>query len=244
MREILISEMDERAGELARAYNVGVETIAFCTAEHMDNPAMIRAKASELSQYRLRSVHGPYYELSPCAIDSMILEVSRKRYHAAFNTAQALSCDRVVLHSGFNPYVYYPEWFVPKSIEFWRTFMAECPPGITLMLENVLDRDPSHLAAICDGVNDPRFRLCLDVGHAQVYSEYSAIEWVNALGDRIGQFHLSNNDGKTDLHAAIDNGVIPIAELFDAIERRAPQASLCVESRDAERWMITLKDLL
>jgi sugar phosphate isomerase/epimerase len=36
------------------------------------------------------------------------------------------------------------------------------------VLENVLEDSPDELIGIVQGVNDPRLRLCLDIGHANI----------------------------------------------------------------------------
>ncbi len=237
MRRIYISEMDPAAREIAGEWNAGVETIAFCQAENMENAALIEAKRCQLEPFEPLSLHAPYYELTPCAIDSMIGAVSLNRYRQAVETCVRLGIHRLIVHSGFAPQVYYPEWFVPKSISFWRSFAQELPEGFELMLENVLEPTPEPLCEVVEGVDNPRVRICLDVGHANAYSRIPVTDWIRRFGQRIGHVHLHNNDGTRDAHAPLNCGTLDMPGILGLLEECAPEAGWCVESRDARACM-------
>lgn len=49
--------------------------------------------------------------------------------------------------------------------------------------------------------------LLFDIGHAQISKEYPA-EALARAGDRLGYFHLDDNDGASDLHWALCDGVL------------------------------------
>ncbi len=49
--------------------------------------------------------------------------------------------------------------------------------------------------------------LLFDIGHAQISKEDPA-EAVAKAGDRLGYFHLDDNDGRSDLHWALFDGVL------------------------------------
>lgn len=234
MRQFWISELDPRALELARRWNLGIETIAFCTAENMEDAAMIARKAAELEPFPEKSLHAPYYELTPCAIDSLIHKVSLHRYKQAVQLCADMGVRRLVVHSGYQPQTYYPEWFVPKSIAFWRSFMQNLEDDLEIVLENVLDPSPEYLVAIVDAVNDARLKICLDVGHALAYSDIPVSEWISTMGSRIAHVHLHNNSGKTDAHAALDCGVLDVEDVLRRLDVAAPEAAIVIESVDGE----------
>ena len=229
---IYLSEMDARAAALARERGLGLETIAFCVPERLEDEAFIQDKAAELRDFAKVSLHAPYAELFPCAIDLQVREVARRRLRRAGEICARLGIRRMIAHTGCAPRMYFPEWYVPRSVEFWRDLLRELPENVELLLENVLDPNPSELAAIIDGVNDPRLGACLDVGHANVYSPVAAVEWARILGTRIRHVHLHNNDGTVDAHAAPNAGTVDVRALLAALERCAPDADICIESRD------------
>ena len=230
---IYVSEMDERAWELARSRGLGLETIAFCVPERLNDAAFIERKAEELKGLARASLHAPFSELFPCAVDPEVRETARRRLRQAGEICARLGVKRMIAHTGCAPQMYFPEWYVPRSISFWRELLRELPDGLELVLENVLDPDPSELAAILDGVDDPRLGACLDVGHANVYSQIAAKDWIQTLGSRIRHVHLHSNDGSVDAHAALDAGTLDMRAVLEVLRRCAPEADICIESRDA-----------
>ena len=74
-----------------------------------------------------------------------------------------------MIHGGYTPWFKYPVWYVSQSIAFWKEFLKE-DPGVDIMLENVLETTPDLIVDIVEGINDPRFRMCFDVGHINAYS--------------------------------------------------------------------------
>ena len=58
--------------------------------------------------------------------------------------------------------------------------------------------------------------LLLDIGHAQISQEDPA-EAVEKAGDRLGYFHLDDNDGTSDLHWALLDGVLTKDVLTDTL---------------------------
>ena len=143
MREerFYLSTIDPKAGQLAREYGLGVEIAEFCTAWNMDRElaetdARVR---QQLEGNRRRILHGPFNELFPCAIDPEARALAARRYRQAIALARGYGAEKVVLHGGFHPWLYYPEWFREQSAVFWREFLAE-DPGVEIVLENVLER--------------------------------------------------------------------------------------------------------
>ena len=229
---IYLSEMDDRAAALARSRGFGLETIAFCLPERLEDNEFIARKRDELRSFACASLHAPYAELFPCAVDSEVREIARKRLRRAGEICARLGVRRMIAHTGCAPRLYFPEWYVPRAIEFWSELLRELPEDLELLLENVLDPEPAELKAILDGVGDPRLGACLDVGHANVYSTVAPEKWIENLGARIRHVHLHNNDGAFDSHAALDAGRIDMRMLLMELRRHAPAADICLENRD------------
>ena len=81
------------------------------------------------------------------------------RFRQTVQAALSLGIRRIVVHSGYIPLVYFPEWFTARSVEFWREFLRDAPDGLCLALENVMEPEPDMLVQIAAGVDDPRFGL-------------------------------------------------------------------------------------
>ena len=235
LRERLyISTVDENAAALARSYDLGLELADFCTALNLDQPERSKreaAMADRMSGLSRFVLHAPFCELTPCAVDPMIGEVSRFRYEQAAELALAHGVKRLVIHSGFVPNVYYPGWYMEQAPRFWREYLATKPADFELLLENVLDPEPGILAQTAAAVGDPRLGLCLDIGHATVYSERSWQEWTEAFAPYLRHVHLHDNDGAADLHLPLGTGALPLKPWLEALEQARPTYTL--ESMDA-----------
>ena len=237
MREerFYLSTIDPKAGQLALEYGLGVEIAEFCTAWNMDREfsetdARVR---QQLEGNRRRILHGPFNELFPCAIDPEARDLAARRYRQAIALARDYGADKVVIHAGFNPWLYYPVWFREQSAVFWREFLA-ADPGVEIVLENVLEQEPEWMTDILRAVDSPRLRLCLDVGHVNAYSPVDAAQWLRRCAPWISHFHLHNNNGTRDAHDPLFRGSIPMEELLTLAGELCPEATFTLELPDAE----------
>ena len=178
-KRLYLSGIDGRAAQLARENGLGYEIADFCYAPVLEDPmrrAEVRAQMAGIGRFWL---HAPFAELAPCAIDPLVREVTRTRYRQTVRLARELGVNRLVIHGGFVPQVYFPEWYIEQSVQFWREFLRELPDGMTVALENVMEPEPSLLAEIARQVDDARLGLCLDVGHANTFvSHVPPLEWI------------------------------------------------------------------
>ena len=233
--QIYLSTVDPRAGELARELGLGVEIAEYCTAWNMDReyPQTDERLRGALAGNPRRILHGPFNELFPCAIDPEARDLAARRYRQAIALARDYGADKVVIHAGFNPWLYYPVWFREQSAVFWREFLAE-EPGVEIVLENVLEQEPEWMTDILRAVDSPRLRLCLDVGHVNAYSPVDAAQWLRRCAPWISHFHLHNNNGTRDAHDPLFRGSIPMEELLTLAGELCPEATFTLELPDAE----------
>jgi len=240
--QFYISTIDPNAQVLAAKYGLGLEIAEYCTAWNMDThfvgtDRLVRQKLEGIPN---RVLHGPFNELFPCAVDPRARELARQRYRQALALAQRYGASRVVLHGGYNPWLYYPVWYVEESIRFWRSFVPEIPQGITVCLENVMEEEPGLLLRILEGVGDARLGMCLDVGHVNAYSKIPVCTWLEACAGQVRQFHLHNNYGGSDEHRGLTEGTVPMAQVLQAARRLCPDAGFTLELTEAEgsvRWL-------
>ena len=229
-----ISGTDSRAAALARLWRLGYETIAFSYAPLLDDPSSLPHAREDTAGIGRLWLHAPFAELTPCAIDPLVRDVAHRRFRQALEAAQALGIRRMVFHGGFIPHVYYPEWYVEQSVQFWQTFLHDVPPDMLLVLENVMEPSPDTLVSIVQQVNDPRLGLCLDVGHANTcVSTTPPAAWVAPMAPYLRHVHLHSNEGDTDLHGALGTGTVPMGDVIDAVLRAAPQATFTIENQNA-----------
>ena len=151
-------------------------------------------------------VHGPFTDLCPAAFDHRFSELARDRFDQAAAGTLRLGLNRMVVHTGFIPVIFDPKWHLEHSVKFWWDFINQQPEDFRLYIENVMDDEPYLLLNLVKEIDDPRVRICLDVGHVNAVSQVPVTEWIRQLGPWIGHFHLHNNDGKHDLHSPLLGG--------------------------------------
>ena len=236
-----ISTTASDAHEAALRHGLGIEIAEFCTAWNMDDEftetdPRVRRSLEGVSRSLL---HGPFNELFPCAIDRQARALAARRYRQAIALAKNYGADKVIIHAGYNPWIYYPVWYVEQSVVFWKEFLEE-DPGLDLVLENVLETEPQWLPDILAGVDHPRLKMCLDVGHVNAYSPHSVKVWLETCAPWISHFHIHNNDGSRDAHCPLKEGTIPMAEMLTLAEALCPEATFTLELFEAEdsvRWL-------
>ena len=232
LREKLhLSGIDGDAAALARRYGLGFEVTAFCMAAALEDGAAVAAAEAETAGIDRLWLHAPFAELHPCAIDPLVRDIAARRYRQAIAMARRLGINRVVIHDGYVPFVYFPEWFVEQSVRFWREFLPEVPAGMTIALENVMDDGPGMLADIMKGVDDPRLGVCFDVGHANTtVSKTPPVDWLAPLSPWLRHVHIHNNFGEWDLHNPLGEGNIPMEQVLDALLADCPAATFTIEN--------------
>ena len=97
------------------------------------------------------------------------------------------------------------------------------------------------LTQIVRGVDDPRLRICLDLGHANTFASKEPPEaWLRACAPFLSHVHLHNNEGGRDLHAALMDGKMDCAALLRLLAQLAPEATCTLElmqDRPSLRWL-------
>ena len=239
---IYISTIASDAVRVAEEYGLNLEIAEYCTAWNMDEKfdgvdKVVRKKL-EVSPTSL--LHAPYNELFPCAIDKKARALAAERYRQAIALAKRYGSKKVIIHGGYNPWIYFPIWYTEQSVLFWKDFLKE-DPGVEIVLENVLETEPQWLLDIVKGVDDERLKLCLDVGHVNAYSGIPVAEWMKAWAPWISHFHIHNNDGTADQHRSLTDGTIPMKELLGQMEELCPDATLTLELMKADvstKWLM------
>jgi len=142
--------------------------------------------------------------------------------------------------------VYFKEYHVERSVEFWDNFMKGKAEDFILLIENVLEDEPRMLREMMEKLEAKGHNLgvCLDIGHALCISDVDIIEWIRTIGKYIRHVHLHNNDGSGDRHDIFDceNCKADMQEVLDALkEYGAEDMTYTIESlnpKEAMRWLV------
>lgn len=246
--KLYISTIASDSYVVAQKYGLGIEIANFCTAWNMDDNFIEtdRQLKCKLDGIDRRLLHAPFNELFPCAIDKKARDLATFRYKQAIALTEQYNVSKVIIHGGYNPYIYYPEWYVEQSVLFWKDFIKQLPETVHIALENTLEQSPELLLDIVKGVNDSRMRICLDIGHANVYSKIPVLEWIEHCEEYISHFHIHNNDATCDSHSELEQGSISMKKLLAIAEKLCPDATYTIEMMNAEtsvQWIMKLKKL-
>lgn len=238
---IFLSTIAQDAEQTAGQYGFGLEIAEYCTAWNMDReyPETDGAVRNKLRAVSRSLLHAPFNELFPCAIDPRARQLAADRYHQAIELAKGYGSRKVVIHGGYNPWIYYPVWYVEQSVVFWKEFLEQ-DPGVEIVLENVLETQPQWLLDVVKAVDSPSLRLCLDVGHVNAYSPDPVQKWVEEWAPYLSHFHIHNNDGTADRHSALTEGTVPMTELLRQIDSLCPDATVTLELMQTEasaQWL-------
>ncbi len=246
---IYIATFGENAIQVAKENQLNIEVNQTCISYLLDDDNFAKTMADikkdiEESGSKELIFHGPFTEIHPAAIDHRIVEAGRKRLEEAYSMVKAFSCKKMVVHTGYIPFIYIKSWQVEKSLQFWQDFMKDKPEDFNIYVENVLEDEPYTLAQMMEAMDDSRIKLCLDVGHANAMTkDVDIYEWVRVLGKYIGHFHIHNNYGDGDDHLTLGEGTIDYQRLFDLIQQCCyPGVTFTIESRQCQGSVDWLKE--
>jgi sugar phosphate isomerase/epimerase len=192
------------------------------------------------------TIHAPFLDLNPGALDPAIREVTNKRFRQVFQAAEQFKPRIIVFHPGYDELRYGGnrlDW-LKNSIDFWREFVPRAKEtGTIIAVENIFEKEPSTLRGLLEAIDDPNFRHCFDVGHWNMFTTVTLEEWFANLGQFVTEAHIHDNHGQTDEHLPPGEGLIDFDLLFDLLKRHAPDAVYTIEAHTVERMQRALKAL-
>ena len=239
-------EYQNLTAPVAAKYGMGIELAEFCLSHNLDEPNLTAVDAQireeKLPLVEKRVLHAPSTELYPSAIDPKARELCDLRYGKAWEKALDYGAEKIVIHSGWVPMIYYPSYFAEQSVAYWKRFLSEHPGECTICLENVMERDGDTMLSIVEALDDPRFRLTFDVGHAFVNVGEACYPWLEKAAPFVSHFHIHNNQGVVDSHDPLDQGKIDMRRFLDRAVELCPSASFTVECMDSEVCAAWLKN--
>jgi sugar phosphate isomerase/epimerase len=189
--------------------------------------------AQAFHQARRRiTLHAPFQDLLPGALDRLIRDASRRRLHQAFRFLSVFRPESIVCHPGYEArhYQWNREEWLSHSAATWKEFAQLAGDhGVRVMLENVYETDPRLFLDLLEEVDAPNLQVCLDVGHLSAFGGGDFFGWLDALGPHIGQLHLHDNRGEDDEHLALGAGKIPVADVLRYLAEQGPPPLITLE---------------
>ncbi len=183
------------------------------------------------------TLHAPFMDMNPGAVDPMIQSVTQMRFRQLLNVAAILRPRAAVFHAAYDKWRYggRKDVWLNNSIATWHTVMeAASPIGMRVAVENVFDEDPEALRMLIEKIASPDFGFCFDTGHFNIFSVVPMEEWFAGLGRHLIEVHLHDNDGTEDSHRALGQGDVDFEKFFELMSAHAPIPVYTIEAHAKE----------
>ncbi len=227
--------------------DLGIDPEIYIDGDELDmaETGFLRRAGAEFGARGLRiTQHGPYIGLNPASPDEERRKLTVRRYRTAFEAAEALGAEVIVLHAGYSRRTFgknIDRW-MEYSMKTWPEFVRRAEDsGITIAVENILERRPAPLKRLIEEAGSPAFRLCIDSGHLNVFSEVDFEEWFRTLGPYIAELHLHDNNGKVDEHLPIGEGSIDFVRYFGLLRKYDVRPVYTIEPHSEDSFRRAIK---
>ena len=242
MKEIRLCDNHEREYtiELCKKNNLAIEVQSFSNPYLENKHDIIEEYKKLLPKVKIgRSYHAPFWDLNLGTKIKGLQEIMMKFYNEAYSIAKQLNCTEIIIHANYKPGTDWYDGWINRAKTFLETFLKDKDNSIRICIENQFETDSELFIRLIDEVNDPRVKVCLDIGHANCNSNMPLEDWIKTLNTRIAQYHLHNNHGKQsvygynkdDEHLAINDGTIDIEKALKLAEEYTPNAIWSIESK-------------
>ncbi len=196
-------------------------------------PRTFRGVARIFTQAGRRlTLHGPFQDLAPGALDDMILAATRRRLRQAWRWLPVFRPRAVVCHLGYEARHHRwdrDEWLGRAGATFRELGARAQAFGVEVMLENVYEDDPELIKAAIRRIDLPNVRVCLDVGHLHAFGGGDFKTWLETLWPVIGHLHLHDNQGQDDDHQALGAGTVPLESVLSFLAERGARPLITLE---------------
>lgn len=232
----------EKIASLLEEDNYNVETLFFAMPDNLDRnlEQNINHFQEQAKRFGIKKInmHGPFFDLSLSSMEESINRLTRKRYEQAVRISEILGIRQIVFHTQYNPqlrFTTYKNRWLEASYHYFDNLLKNTQnTGITFLIENMFEDDFLLMKELLNAVNSPRFGMCLDVGHVQVYGDNPALVWIRELNKHIRYIHMSDNNGLCDDHMALGSGIVDFPAIFGAFAEYGINPDLCIEMNNEQ----------
>lgn len=189
------------------------------------------------------SLHAPFSDINPGALDPMVKSITQLRFRQILDIAAVLKPRSVVFHPGYDKWRYSgrKDIWLENSLGTWERVMdSATKSGTRVAVENVFDEDPEALSLLLERVNSPDFGFCFDTGHLNLFTTVPMERWFDALGKRLIEVHLHDNDGTEDSHLAIGQGNVDFKKFFRLLGK-CPAPVYTIEAHDKDHVAVSIE---
>ena len=167
------------------------------------------------------TIHAPFMDLSPGAVDLNVREVTVKRFLDVLHAAEILKPEVIVFHSGYDKWKYNNRvniW-LENSLQTWEPINKRASDiGVKIAIENIFEDEPGNLTMLAEAMDSDNFGICFDTGHFNLFSKLPLQKWLGMIKPYIKELHLHDNARDGDDHLAIGDGSFDFKLLFEELK--------------------------
>lgn len=197
-----------------------------------------------LDYHPILTIHAPFMDLSPGAVDSKVRAITIERFLHIFKIAEILNPKIIVFHSGYEKwkYAHRVDIWLEGSLITWRPLIKKAiDMNIKIAIENIFEDEPTNLKLLMQELGSERFGICFDTGHFNLFSKTPLNEWLEILKPYIIELHLHDNDRTADTHNPIGDGTFDFDTLFSTLKDK--DLIYTIEAHNAEDAMKSVERL-
>jgi len=187
------------------------------------------------------SIHAPFMDLSPGAVDSKVREATMNRFSHVLDISEILKPKAIVFHSGYEKWKYAlnKELWLEKSLMTWQPLNARAEAmGVKIAIENIFEDEPENLVMLMEAMDSANFGICFDTGHFNLFSKVPLEIWMSSLKPYIVELHLHDNDRTSDQHRPVSEGTFDFKGFFGLLGDRD-----CIYTLEAHSTESVLKSM-
>ncbi len=234
---------------LKRILAIGLQPEIYFSGTILDHlsPEDVEMVSAELKKQNIPvTLHAPFMDLNPGAVDERVRVVTCLRFHQVMELVPHFRPRTIVFHPGYDRWRYDNDvdLWLEKSLLTWKPLAEQAEAfSVRLALENIFEENPSILRKLFEALNSPWIGYCLDAGHGHLFSEVPLFEWVEALGYRLFEVHLHDNHRQADEHLPVGEGQIDFVKIFATLQAKNLQPIYTIEPHREESLEPSLRAL-
>ena len=189
--------------------------------------------------------HAPFISLFWGAVDEAMKNQTEDILLRTADVAARLGVSSAVIHPNWDPRQIesHDEWMSLSIESMGLVAQRFVDLGVQPLIENVREYLPNQILRILDELPEET-GVCIDPGHAGVISDIPVAEWFEAIGSRLAEIHLHNNDGSSDQHRSLSEGSVWDARrVLDDLVKKGRRFHPVIEPKDQETAIKSLKNL-
>ena len=231
MKAFIVADMRriDKASAICRANGYGLETQVLVNPFLMERPDWLAQHRRIMAGLSPLSLHAPFVDIDLGSDDPAVAAFTRQQFEWACEVAGELGVEHIVIHGDRARVADDLAAWQDRAIQTIRHLLSCAPPQLQFYIENTPLATVQQIMDLDAAVDDSRLMVNLDIGHAFLEMGAEFLDFIGPLGDRIGYAHLHSNDGQSDIHLGLHEGLVPVEQACRAIEQYAPKATWSLE---------------